>query len=107
MSDFYNDIARDCNEILANLGRDIEFRDKKLKALLDNNPVEEVLSDGGFVYKAGYRVRLVADIQSKFISDPPNQGEIMVIYGREHTITKVSQRQPSPWLDVFVIATNQ
>ena len=107
MSDFYNDIARDCQEVLDNLGRDVQFRDKTIKVLLDSNPVEEVLADGGFVYRSGYRVRVNPTEKNNFIKDPPSQGEIITIYGREHTITKVTPRFPSPWLDVFVIASNQ
>jgi len=107
MSSFYDDIANDGNEILSNLGRQIEYRGQKILALLDNNPVEQILEDGGFVYKAGYRVRLLADKKSKLISDPPTQGESIMIYDREFTITKVSIRFPSPWLDVYVISSTQ
>ena len=103
----WEEIANDGDEILSELGRQITFRGKTVLALIDNNPVEEAYGDGGFVYRAGYRVRLLIKAGSPLYKDFPKQGEHIDVYGRQHTITRVTNRIPSPWVDVFVISSNQ
>ena len=66
-----------------------------------------MMGDGGFILKAGYRIRILAKSDSKFIKDPPRQGEHMEVYNKKYTVTRVTYRPPSPWIDVFVILSNQ
>lgn len=103
----WDEIASDGDEILSDLGRQITFRDKKMLALIDTNPVSEEYGNGGFVYKAGYKVRMLIKNGTELHKNLPKQGESMEVYGRDYTITRITQRTPSPWVDAFVIASNQ
>lgn len=103
----WDEIAADGTEFLSEFGREIIFRDKKVVALIDTNPIEETLETGGFVYRSGYRVRLLAVKGSDHAKTPPRHGESMSIYSEPYTIRQVTNRPPSPWIDVFVIASNQ
>ena len=103
----FEEIEDDGDEILSELGREINFRDKKFLALIDNNPIEEIMGDGGFILKSGYRVRFLVRKDSKLSKEPPKQGEHMEVYGKRYTITRVTYRPPSPWVDAFVILSNQ
>ena len=103
----WDEIAADGDEFLTEFGREIKFRNQSIVALIDTNPIEETLGDGGFVYKSGYRVRLLAKEGSVYFLAPPRHGESMNIYNDQYTIRQVTRRPPSPWIDVFVIASNQ
>ena len=103
----WDEIAADGNEFLTEFGREIKFRNQSVIALIDTNPIEQSLGDGGFVYKAGYRVRLLVKHGSEFFKAPPKHGEQMTIYNEQYTVKQVTNRPPSPWLDVFVISSSQ
>jgi len=107
MSNLWDEIAKDGLKILPELGREIQFRGQKMLALLDNNPVSESIGDGGFIYGASFRVRLLITKDSPLYTNLPVDGESMIIYSREFTVRQVKNRMPSPWFDVYVISTNQ
>ena len=107
MSNIWDEMAKDGVKILAEVGREIEFRGEKILALIDNNPVSEDISHGGFVYSADFKVRLLIVKDNPMINNLPSDGESMIIYGREFTINKITDRRPSPWFDVYVISTDQ
>ena len=97
----------DAPEFLADFGREITFRGKKLIVILDNNAVNDELAVGGFTYSAGYRVRFYLEEGSELEKNPPDFGERMTIFGRVFAIDRVTYRPPSPWCDVSVIVYNQ
>ena len=107
MGNIWDEIANDAPKILAEVGREVEFRGKKILVLLDTNPLSQDIGDGGFIYSSGFRVRMLALKGSDYQLNPPKQGERMAIYDRSHTIKRVTQRYPDPWIDVYVINTNQ
>jgi hypothetical protein len=103
----WEEMANDGASILAELGRPVVFRGVTYSALLDQNPLEQMMQDGGFVYRAGFKVRLLVVSGDALYTTPPHQGEIFTIFGREYTITSITSRRPSPWLDCMVISTTQ
>lgn len=103
----WDEMENDAPEVLADLGREIQFRGQKMLALIDNNPMSEQLGDGGFVFSAGYRVRLFIKSDSALRKAPPKQGEHITMYDRKFSISKVSPRWPSPWFDAYVISATQ
>lgn len=103
----WDEISADGSQFLSEFGRSITFRGINVVALVDRNPIEQNLEDGGFVYTSGYRVRLLAVAGSTYAVTPPVSGEVMTIYGAKYTIKQTTIRPPSPWIDVYVIASNQ
>lgn len=103
----WDEISADGSQFLSEFGRSITFRGISVVALIDTNPIEQNLENGGFVYTSGYRVRMLAVAGSVYAVTPPRNGEVMTIYGHPYTIKQVTIRPPSPWIDVFVIASNQ
>lgn len=103
----WEEMANDGDYLLEEFGREITFRNQKVIALIDRNPVEAPLEEGGFVFTSSYRIRLLVKPLSEFANRPPKFGERMVVYGESMTIKQIISRPPSPWVDVFVIATNQ
>jgi hypothetical protein len=103
----WDEMANDGASILSELGRPVTFRGVTYSALLDQNPLEQMMSEGGFIYKSGFKVRLLVRSGDALYATPPHQGEIFTIFGREYTITTITSRRPSPWLDCMVISTNQ
>lgn len=103
----WDEISADGSQFLSEFGRSITFRGISVVALIDTNPIEQSLETGGVVYTSGYRVRMLAVAGSTYAITPPRHGETMSIYGAPYTIKQVTNRPPSPWIDVFVIASNQ
>jgi hypothetical protein len=103
----WSEIANDGDEILEVFGRPATFRGSPITILLDNNPLEQALSDGGFVYRSGFKVRVLVRAGEALYATPPTQGEIFTIFGREYSITTITHRPPSPWIDCQVISTTQ
>lgn len=100
-------MAVDGASILLELGRPVTLRGVTRQALLDQNPLEQMMGDGGFIYRAGFKVRLLVVSGDALYTNPPRQGEIFTIFGREYTITTITSRPPSPWLDCQVVSTTQ
>jgi hypothetical protein len=103
----WDEISADGSQFLSEFGRSIIFRGVNVVVLIDTNPIEQSLENGGFVYTSGYRIRMLAIAGSTYAVTPPRHGETMSIYGEPYTIKQVTKRPPSPWIDVFVIASNQ
>lgn len=103
----WSEIANDGDEILATFGRPVLFRNENYTVLIDQNPLEQVLGDGGFTYRSGFKVRMLIKENSALFFNLPQQGEQMIVFGREYTITTLTYRPPSPWVDLQVISTNQ
>lgn len=103
----WSEMEQDGTAILEEFGRAVTFRNVSRTVLLDSNPLEQIVGDGGFIYRAGFRVRILAGAGHPLRVSPPTQGEIFTIFGREYTITTVTNRPPSPWIDCQVISTTQ
>lgn len=103
----WEEMASDGEYILDEFGRTVTFRTVPVVVLLDQNPLEQMIGDGGFIYRAGFRVRILAPAGNPLRINPPEQGEIFTIFGREYTITTVTNRPPSPWIDCQVVSTTQ
>lgn len=103
----WDEMASDGEQILEEFGRTVTFRTVARTVLLDQNPLEQVVGDGGFIYRSGFRVRILAPAGDPLRVSPPTQGEIFTIFGKEYSITTITNRPPSPWIDCQVIATDQ
>jgi hypothetical protein len=103
----WDEMANDGASILSELGRPVTLRGVTYSALIDQNPLEQMMGEGGFIYRSGFKVRLLVRSGEALYTTPPHQGEIFTIFGREYTITTITSRRPSPWLDCMVISTNQ
>jgi hypothetical protein len=103
----WDEISADGSQFLSEFGRSITFRGISVVVLIDTNPIEQNLENGGFVYTSGFRVRMLAVAGSTYATTPPANGEVMTIYGDPYTVKQVTIRPPSPWIDAFVIASNQ
>ena len=103
----WEEMASDGEYILEEFGRIVTFRTVARTVLLDQNPLEQMIGEGGFIYRAGFRVRILAPAGHTLRVTPPEQGEIFTIFGREYTVTSVTNRPPSPWIDCQVISTTQ
>lgn len=100
-------MSDDGDEILETFGRPVTFRGTVYSVLISQNPLEQSLSDGGFIFKAGFNIRMLIKAGSALASNRPRQGEIFTYDGREYTITTVTYRPPSPWFDTAVISSTQ
>ena len=103
----WSEIASDGDEILECFGRSVTFRGTTHTVLLAQNPLEQMMGDGGFIFRAGFNVRMLAKDGSALRLNPPAQGEIFTIFGREYTATSITNRPPSPWIDCLVQSTTQ
>jgi hypothetical protein len=103
----WEEIAADGEQILYEFGRTVTFRSTALSVLVDQNPLEQIVADGGFIYRAGFRLRLLCPPAHPLRTNPPRQGEIFIVFGKEYTVTTVTNRPPSPWIDCQVISTSQ
>lgn len=107
MSDLWSEMEKDGGDFLSTFGRDIVFRGKKVRVLLNTNPVDQAMMDGGFVYRAVFQVSFFAPEGSEFALRPPEQGEQMDVYGRAFTITTQTYRPPDPWIACTVQSATQ
>lgn len=99
-------MAADGEEFLLTFGKPIVFRGKQKIVLISTSPVDQMFTDGGFVYRAYYRIRMLVKLDDPLRQEPPKQGEQLEVYGRQYTVTSVTNRPPSPWIDVSVQSTN-
>jgi hypothetical protein len=58
------------------------------------------MADGGMAYDANHSVRIYAPAGSEYSNDVPKQGEQIQFFGKKHTILEVTDRRPSPWIDL-------
>jgi len=103
----WDEMAADGDEFLSTFGREVVFRGKKVIALVNTNPVDQMMMDGGFVYRANFKIRFLVKPTDSLAKDPPTQGEQMDVYGRPYTITSITYRPPSPWIDCQVQSATQ
>lgn len=103
----WEEMAADGDEFLSTFGKPIVFRGKTRLALINTSPVDQLMQDGGFVYRAYYRLRILAKDTDQLRREPPEQGEQVEVYGRPYTITGVTNRPPSPWIDLNVQSSTQ
>ena len=103
----WDEMSNDGDEFLATFGREITFRGGKKIVLISASPVDQMMADGGFVYRASYRIRMLIKTGDVLRKDPPKQGESVDIYGRPYTVVSVTDRPPSPWIDLSVQSATQ
>jgi hypothetical protein len=96
----WTEMSDDGPEFLETFGRPIKFRDKDGVALISRSPIGQMMADGGFTYDANHNVRIYAPIGSEYASAKPKQGEFIHFFGQKHTILSVTDRPPSPWIDL-------
>jgi hypothetical protein len=103
----WDEITADGDEFLSTFGREVTFRNKKVVVLVNTNPVDQMFSEGGFVYRATFKIRFLCKPNSELSNTPPAQGEQVEVYGRPYTVTSVTNRPPSPWIDCQVQSSTQ
>ena len=106
MPTLWEEMEGDGPEFLETFGRPVIFRSQEIKALVGRSAEMQSLTDGGFTYSGSFNVRIFAPSDSPYAKDTPQQGERMVIWGKEYTITGITPRPPSPWIDLLVANTN-
>ena len=102
MASIWDELTKDGPEFLGTFGRPIKFRGKDMTALIGRAPEMQNLADGGFTYSSQFSVRLFAPMGSELQEQVPVQGERIIVWNKQYTITGVTERFPDPWIDVFV-----
>lgn len=102
MGNVWDELTNDGPEFLTAFGRQVTFRQQSIAVLISRAPIEQMLNDGGFAYSATYVLRIYAPIGSAMALSPPTFGEKFIVFGKESTILTVTNRPPSPWIDVMV-----
>lgn len=92
---------------IAEFGRDVVFRGNPLKAIIGQNSLSENFEKGGLVYSSAFSIRFFAPLGEWLSNNPPKQGEKIQFADRSYTITAVTIRKPSPWIDCSMEATDQ
>ena len=92
---------------IAEFGRDVVFRGNPLKAIIGSNSLTEGFRDGGVVYSSAFNIRFFSPLGELLSNNPPKQGEKIQFAERSYTITAVTVRKPSPWIDCSMEATDQ
>lgn len=103
----WEEMEADGPDLLKNLGKVVIFRGQQMLALIDRNPFDQMMGDGGMVVRASYRIRFFAKKKTPLYIEPPKYGEQVSLYGRDFTITSVTPRFPEPWFDVMVQSATQ
>lgn len=98
----WSEMEKDGPEFLKTFGRPIVFRGINMSALVSRAPVDQMLVDGGFQYNSYYTVRILIPMGSELEMNPPKDGEFVTVFGRKYTITGITHRPPSPWIDLSV-----
>lgn len=102
----WEEMERDGDELLRELGRVVRFRDRQVLAMVDPNQLDEIMSSGGFQIQASFRVKFLAKKDSEFRKNPPKHGEQVFYNERQYTIISIINRPPSPWIETFVQPTD-
>lgn len=105
MGSLWEEMSEDGPEFLETFGRPAKFRNKDISALISRSPIGQLMADGGMVYNAVHNVRLYAPAGSEYDVTRPKQGEFIYFFGQKHTILDVTDRPPSPWIDVSTQVT--
>jgi hypothetical protein len=96
----WDEMSDDGPEFLETFGRPIRFRDKDGVALINRSSISQMMSDGGFTYDGNHTVRLYAPVGSDYYVNVPKQGEFLYFFKQKHNILSVTDRRPSPWIDL-------
>jgi hypothetical protein len=99
-------MEQDGEEMLSEFGRVVVFRGQQVIALIENNPLDEVMQRGGMQVEASYRIRWLARKGGPIEARPPEFGEQVEVYGRMFTVVTITRRPPSPWIDTVVQVTD-
>lgn len=99
-------MEQDGEEILQEVGRVVIFRGQQYMAMIDSNPMDEVMQRGGMQVEASYRIRWLVKKDSPLYARPPEFGEQVEVYGKQFTIVTITRRPPSPWIDTVVQVTD-
>jgi hypothetical protein len=100
MPSLWEEMANDGPEFLEDFGRPIKFRNKDDKALISRASIAQMMADGGFTYDGNHTVRIYAPEGSDYYVNTPKQGEFIFFFNRKHTILSITDRRPSPWIDL-------
>lgn len=103
----WDEMLADGDEILATFGREATFRGKKVLVMVNTNQMDQLMMDGGFAYKAHFRIRFLLRPGTDLHAQPPKSGEQLSLFGSAFTIVSVTYRPPSPWMDVQVQSSTQ
>lgn len=98
----WTEMADDGPEFLETFGRPVVFRGQTMQALISRAPIDQMLNDGGFTYNASWSIRFLAPTGSTLANTPPEHGERVTVFGKLSTILTITNRPPSPWIDVLV-----
>lgn len=98
----WTEMADDGPEFLETFGRPVVFRGQTVQALISRAPIDQMLNDGGFTYNASWSIRFLAPTGSTLANNPPEHGERVTVFGKLSTILTITNRPPSPWIDVLV-----
>lgn len=100
MGSLWEEMTNDGPEFLETFGRPIKFRGKDDVAMISRSPIGQLMADGGMTYDANHSVRIYAPAGSDYSVNPPKQGEQLFFFNKKHTILEVTDRRPSPWIDL-------
>ena len=100
MGSLWQEMENDGPEFLETFGRPIVFRGKAGVALISRNPIGQLMADGGMTYNANHSVRMFIPEGSEYSVNRPKQGEFIHFFGQKHTILEITDRRPSPWVDL-------
>lgn len=100
MTSLWEEMSEDGPEFLETFGRPIKFRTKDDVALINRSSISQMMSDGGFTYDGNHTVRLYAPVGSDYYVNAPKAGEFIYFFNNKHTILSITDRRPSPWIDL-------
>jgi hypothetical protein len=102
----WQEMESDAPEILKELGRVVIYRKNQVLAMVDPNPIDSIMTQGGFDNDTSFRVKFFAKSNSELIRNPPSHGEQVTVYGSQYTIVSITYRPPSPWIETVVQPTD-
>lgn len=99
-------MAGDAAEIIEGIGKPVTFRGTTQNMSVSTADIQQLWTDGGQTYKAGFIVHFFVPPDSPLIGNLPTQGEQIYIQGIKCTITSVTPRFPDPWFDAYAQDTS-
>lgn len=97
--------AADCAVVLADIGRDIKYRDQVVKAVVSDPAPADMLGIGGF--SQGGSSQIFKVLRTTYASEPPKEGELIgfpVVGGVSQVRWVISNppksRPDSPWYEI-------
>jgi hypothetical protein len=102
MGSLWEEMAEDGPEFQETFGRTVVFRNTNWSVMISRAPLDQMMGDGGFTYNASWSLRFLAPAGSPLALDPPRHGERITVFGKVTTVMNITNRPPSPWIDVLV-----